>query len=78
MTPEQEAAGRRLKRLPHPALVCSGPQLDGVIAELEAGTMPQTDGPLWRDDLPVDQAVRLAEATGATPEMIAEQTGGCE
>lgn len=58
--------------MPHPAIVCSGPQLDSVIAELEAGTYPQTEDAIWRDDLPHDTAVRLAKATGATDVQIAE------
>ena len=58
--------------LPHPAIVCSGPQLDQVIAELEAGTYPQPEDAIWRGDLPREFAVRLAKATGATDEQIAE------
>jgi hypothetical protein len=58
--------------LPHPAIVCSGPQLLSVIEELEAGTYPQPEDAIWRGDLPRDLAVRLAKATGATDEQIAE------
>jgi predicted RNA methylase len=54
--------------------VCSGTQLLKVITELEAGTYPQPDDAIWRDDLPRDLAVRLALATGATAEQIAEIT----
>jgi hypothetical protein len=53
--------------LPHPAIICSGPQLLKVIEELEAGTYPQPGDAIWRDDLPRDLAIRLALATGATP-----------
>jgi hypothetical protein len=60
-----------LPRLPHPAIVCSGPQLLSVIEGLEAGTYPQSDDAIWRGDLPYDLAVRLAKATGATDEQIA-------
>ena len=63
-----------MKRLPHPVIVCGGPQLLKVIAELEAGTYPQPEDAVWRDDLPRDLAVRLAKATGATNEQIAEVT----
>jgi hypothetical protein len=58
--------------MPHPAVVCSGPQLEQVIAGLEAGTYPQPEDAIWRGDLPVQTAIRLAEATGATDEQIAE------
>jgi hypothetical protein len=58
--------------MPHPAIVCSGPQLESVISELEAGTYPQPDCAIWREDLPTDKAIRLAKATGATDEQIAE------
>ena len=61
-----------MKRLPHPAIVVSGPQLDSVIEELEAGTYPQPEDAIWRDDLPLDTAIRLAKATGATDAQIAE------
>ena len=59
-----------LDRLPHPAIVCGGPQLLQVIEGLEAGTYPQPEDAIWRDDLPRDLAVRLALATGATIEQI--------
>ena len=58
--------------MPHPAIIVSGPQLMRVISELEAGTYPQPDDAIWRGDLPRDLAVRLAKATGATDEQIAE------
>lgn len=61
----------RRKPLPHPAIICSGPQLLSVIEKLEAGTYPQPDTAIWRDDLPVPLARRLAKATGATDEQIA-------
>jgi hypothetical protein len=61
--------------MPHPAVVCSGPQLMKVIEELEAGTYPQPEDAVWRDDLPLDLAVRLARATGATSEQITEVAG---
>ena len=60
--------------MPHPAIVCSGPQLLKVIEELEAGTYPQPDDAIWRGDLPRNLAVRLAKATGATDEQITEIT----
>jgi hypothetical protein len=64
-----------LLRHPHPVIVLDNcPQLLSVIAELEAGTYPQPDVAVWRDDLPRDLAVRLAKATGATDEQIAEVT----
>lgn len=56
----------------HPAVVCSGVQLDRIIEELEAGTYPQPDNAIWRGDLPRDLAVRLARATGADDDQIAE------
>jgi predicted RNA methylase len=59
-----------LSRLPHPAIVCGSPQLLKVIEELEAGTCPQPEDAIWRDDLPRELAVRLALATGATIEQI--------
>lgn len=61
--------------MPHPAIVCGGPQLLSVIEELEAGTYPQPDDAIWRGDLPHDLAVRLALATGATRAQIAEVCG---
>jgi hypothetical protein len=67
MTPQKR---RPLVRLPHPALVVSGPQLDKVITELEAGTYPPPEFAVWRDDLPREQAIRLARATGADDEQI--------
>lgn len=63
---------KRRFTMPHPAIVCSGPQLLSVIEGLEAGTYPQSEDAIWRDDLPRDLAVRLAKATGATDEQIAE------
>jgi len=62
------------EQLPHPAIICSGPQLLSVIKGLEAGTYPQSEDAIWRDDLPRPLAVRLAKATGATDEQIAEIT----
>jgi len=62
--------------MPHPAIVCSGPQLDSVIAGLEAGTYPQPEDAIWRGDLPRAKAIRLAKATGATDEQIAEIIAG--
>jgi hypothetical protein len=41
---------------------------------MEAGTYPLPGNAVWRDDLPRDLAVRLAKATGATDEQIAEIT----
>ena len=64
----------RLRALPHPAIVCSGPQLLSVIEGLEAGTYPQPEDAIWRGDLPRALAERLALATGATLEQIAEIT----
>jgi predicted RNA methylase len=58
--------------MPHPAVVTSGPQLMKVIGELEAGTYPQPEFAVWREDLPRDLAVRLALATGATMEQVEE------
>jgi hypothetical protein len=61
----------RLSPLPHPAFISSGPQLDSVIEEMEAGTMPLPDeGAVWRPDVPAEQRHRLARATGATDAMI--------
>lgn len=63
------------QNLPHPAILLDDcPQLRSVITELEAGTYPQPDVAVWRDDLPHDPAVRLAKATGATDEQIAAMT----
>jgi hypothetical protein len=65
---------KHMEPLTHPAIVCSGPQLDSVIEQLEAGTMPKPDeGAIWRPELGEELAVRLAKATGATDAMIAEQ-----
>lgn len=69
--PERKAS---MRALPHPAIIVSGPQLLRVITELEAGTYPQPDDAIWRDDLPRDLAERLARATGATEAQIAEIT----
>lgn len=60
--------------MPHPAIVCSGPQLDKVITEMEAGTYPLPEDAVWREDLSRELAVRLALATGATMEQIEEIT----
>lgn len=63
------------RSLPHPVLILGEcPQLLSVVAELEAGTYPQPEVAVWRDDLPRNLAVRLAKATGATDEQIAEVT----
>jgi hypothetical protein len=67
---------RDMPRLPHPAIILDdSPQLRSVIEEMEAGTYPLPDVAVWRDDLTRDLAVRLAKATGATDEQIAEITG---
>ena len=58
--------------MPHPAVLLDDcPQLQSVIAELEAGTYPQPDYVVWREDLPRETRVRLARATGGTDEQIA-------
>ena len=56
----------------HPAQLRSGAQLDQVIAELAAGARPRPDAPVWRPDVPREQAVRLAVATGADGPALAE------
>jgi hypothetical protein len=57
--------------LPHPATFLGDcPQLRSLIRELEAGTYPQPEVAVWRDDLPAALAVALARATGATDEQI--------
>jgi hypothetical protein len=56
---------RELTDLPHPAILSNGAQLDRVIAWLELGALPQPGQPVWRPDVPREQAVRLAVATGA-------------
>jgi hypothetical protein len=56
----------------HPAQLRSGAQLDQVIAELAAGARPQPDAPVWRPDVPREQAVRLAVASGADRAALAE------
>jgi len=61
-----------MRNLPHPATFLEpSPQLTKVIEELEAGTYPQTEDAIWRQDLPHDLRVRLARATGATDRQIA-------
>jgi protein-L-isoaspartate O-methyltransferase len=65
---------RELSRLPHPVLIHDGPQLISMIGQLEAGTYPRPEDAVWRSDLPRELAVRLARATGATEEDIAETT----
>lgn len=55
---------RNLDPLPHPAYIVSGDQLDNVIAEMEAGTMPLPDAPVRRSDLEPEQRDRLYRATG--------------
>lgn len=57
---------------PHPVLLYEGDQLIRMIEQLEAGDYPQPDDAIWRGDLPRDLAIRLARATGATEEQIAE------
>lgn len=65
------------RALPHPVLILDEcPQLLSVIAGMEAGTYPLPADAIWRDDLPRPLAIRLAKATGATDEQIAEVTGG--
>jgi hypothetical protein len=57
--------GRKLDPLTHPAFVSTGAQLIGVIAQLEAGTMPPPDeGAVWRPELDVTTCERLARADG--------------
>jgi hypothetical protein len=74
MGEHEKRRGRRLEPLTHPAIVCGGAQLLTVIEELEAGTMPLPDeGAIWREDLPLATRQRLARATGASEEMIAEE-----
>lgn len=59
--------------LPHPAVLLDDcPQLRKVIEEMEAGTYPLPDVAVWRPGLGRDLAVRLAKATGASDEQIAE------
>jgi hypothetical protein len=61
------------KPLPHPAIILDDcPQLASVIREMEAGTYPLPGDAVWREDLPYALRVRLALATGATREQIAE------
>jgi hypothetical protein len=60
------------KPLPHPAIICGGPQLLSVIEGMEAGTYPLPPDAIWREDLPRPLAIRLAIATGATDQQIAE------
>jgi hypothetical protein len=50
----------------------SGAQLDQVIGWLAAGAMPLPDAPVWRADVPREQAVRLAVASGADGLALAE------
>ena len=67
----------RLPDLPHPAFISSGPQLDSVIDEMIAGTLPRpTEGAVWRPDVPREQRHRLAKATGADDAMIARAERG--
>jgi len=70
--PKPPPPGRELHRLPHPAYVCSGPQLDRVIADMEDGSMALPPEAIWRDDLPYQQAWRLAKATGASDGQISD------
>lgn len=83
MSTERERAAARLQPLTHPAFVSSFAQLDKVIGEMEAGTMPlpTEDGEriaVWRPELTRDQRHRLARATGATDEQIADAEAGAE
>ena len=67
----------RLPGLPHPAFVSSGPQLDKVIDEMIAGTLPlPIEGAVWRPDVPREQRHRLARATGADQAMIDQAERG--
>ena len=68
---DQRRRGGSLERLPHPAIVCSGPQLLKVIEEMEAGTMPLPGQVIWREDLDGELQVRLARACGGTDDQIA-------
>jgi predicted RNA methylase len=63
---------------PHPAQLHEGDQLIRMIEQLEAGDYPQPDYAIWRGDLPRDLAIRLARATGATDEQIAEAIADTE
>lgn len=56
--------------LPHPAWVCSGPQLDRIISELEAKTYYPPGEVVLRDDLDAVTAARLARATGADAAQV--------
>jgi hypothetical protein len=62
--------GGPLERLPHPALVCGGPQLLKVIEEMEAGDMDLPGQVIWRQDLDGELQVRLARACGGTEDQI--------
>lgn len=60
--------------LPHPAVFLDDcPQLRSVIEEMAAGTYPLPDVAVWRPDLEQGLRIRLARATGATAEQVAEQ-----
>ena len=70
MTPQRRRGGS-LERLPHPAIVCSGPQLLKVIEDMEAGDMDLPGQVIWRTDLDGELQVRLARACGGTDDQIA-------
>lgn len=61
-----------MRNLPHPVCILDDcPQLDRVIADMEAGTYPLPDDDIpWRTDLPEAKRIRLARACGATDEQI--------
>jgi hypothetical protein len=68
---DQRRRGGSLERLPHPAIVCSGPQLLKVIEDMEAGDMDLPGQVIWRTDLDGELQVRLARACGGTDDQIA-------
>ena len=68
---DQRRRGGSLERLPHPAIVCSGPQLLKVIEDMEAGDMELPGQVIWRQDLDGELQVRLARACGGTDDQIA-------
>jgi hypothetical protein len=70
VTPQRRRGGP-LERLPHPAIVCSGPQLLKVIEDMEAGDMELPGQVIWRQDLDGELQVRLARACGGTDDQIA-------
>jgi hypothetical protein len=56
----------------HPAMLRSGAELDRIIVWVASGELPRPAVPVWRPDVPREQAVRLAVATGADPVALAE------